>query len=413
MQISLRREWSKSRSSGSNKGDIARLMKVMIVPMAAMAETHGPVSRCRALAYGLKEAGFDVCTCMAKDVNYRAMDDIPNFDLDIPMPLGLPKAIATKTFPVAQRLGITSKKTVNSFDQVLFLTGNLDYKYLKKSVSSVRKAIQEDQPDIVYSEFNISAIIAAKKEGVSLYLTVSYPTQYAYACDSKLGRGLNKLLKELGLPRVEPPVGLFDWADQYFCMSIRELEPIDKPNVIYCGSLKSVVTNPPTTGKRNKIVVYMGNGTVSAKKMLSVITGAFTGSIYEVYVASAYLKEGSFGNIHVAPRWDFGRLLEEAVVFINHGGQNSIVDGLIHGVPQIVVPGKVFERRFNSKCLVDNQAGIAIEPQSFRAEDIREAVKSILEKPEIVDHAIMLGRKLSEAGGIQTVIKGIKELGIR
>ena len=101
------------------------------------------------------------------------------------------------------------------------------------------------------------------------------------------------------------------------------------------------------------------------------------------------------------------------MVFINHGGQNSIVDGLIHGVPQIVVPGKVFERRFNSKCLVDNQAGIAIEPQSFRAEDIREAVKSILEKPEMVDHAIMLGRKLSEAGGIQTVIKGIKELGIR
>lgn len=45
--------------------------------------------------------------------------------------------------------------------------------------------------------------------------------------------------------------------------------------------------------------------------------------------------------------------------------------------------------------------------------DIREAVKSILEKPEMVDHAIMLGRKLSKAGGIQTLIKGIKELEIR
>ena len=26
-------------------------MKILIVPMAAMAETHGPVSRCRVLAY--------------------------------------------------------------------------------------------------------------------------------------------------------------------------------------------------------------------------------------------------------------------------------------------------------------------------------------------------------------------------
>lgn len=46
-------------------------MKIMIVPMAAMAETHGPVSRCRVFTYGFKEAGFDVATCMAKDMNYR------------------------------------------------------------------------------------------------------------------------------------------------------------------------------------------------------------------------------------------------------------------------------------------------------------------------------------------------------
>ena len=195
-------------------------MKIMIVPMAAMAETHGPVSRCQALAYGFKEAGYDVATCMAKDMNYREMDEIPNYYLDIPMPLGLPKAIATKVFFLAQKLRVSSKKAVRSFDEVLFLTGNLDYKYLKKSVASIRKAIHEFKPDMVYSEFNISAIIAAKKEGLPLYITVSLPTQFAYAHNLKLARGLNRVLNELELPVVEAPVKLFDWEDKCFCMII-------------------------------------------------------------------------------------------------------------------------------------------------------------------------------------------------
>ena len=51
-------------------------MKILIVPMVAMAETSGPSSRCRLLAEGFRSEGFDVATCMAKDVNYKVMNGI-------------------------------------------------------------------------------------------------------------------------------------------------------------------------------------------------------------------------------------------------------------------------------------------------------------------------------------------------
>ena len=372
--------------------------------MAAMAETHGPVSRCQVLAYGFKEAGFDVATCMAKDMNYREMDEIPNYYLDIPMPLGLPKAIATKVFSLAQKFRVSSKKSVRSFDEVLFLTGNLDYQYLKKSVASIRKAIHEFKPDKVYSEFNISAIIAAKKEGLPLYITVSFPTQFAFAHNLKLARGLNRLLNELALPVVEAPVKLFDWADKCFCMSIIELEPIEKTNVVYCGSLNPV-TETPTPDKRDKILVYMGNGTVSAKRMLRVISDAFATSPYEVYIASAYLNKADIANIHVASRWDFEQLLDEAVLFINHGGQNSIASGLIHGVPQIIIPGKIFERQFNAKCISENKAGVVMAYQNFKADYLGEVAERIIDSREFSENAAALGKKLFEAGGMNTLVQ--------
>lgn len=171
------------------------------------------------------------------------------------------------------------------------------------------------------------------------------------------------------LPRVYSALQLFDWADKRFCPSIRELEPIEElkgeeDSICYCGTFKAaedIGSKKIGLSSRDKILVYMGNGTVSASKTLSVIQAAFAGSKYEVYLATSYLPEETIDNIHIAPRWDFSKLLDEALVYINHGGQNSIVDGLLHGVPQIMVPGKVFERKYNAESVADADAGIVID----------------------------------------------------
>ena len=385
-------------------------MKILLVPMAAMAETSGPSSRCRLLAESFAKAGAEVATCRAEDVNFKLFEGIRNFFLDVPMPMGLPAPIAKRMFPIAQKTGITARKKVDSFDQVLFMTGNLDYGYIKKSVASVRKAINEFHPDIVYSEFNISAMIAARIEGVLLCCTVSYPTQHEYANKPGLAKGLNRYLGEEGLPRVDSALHLFDLADKSFCPSIPELEPIKKPDVTFCGTLK-VGREYAHSGSRDKIVVYMGNGTVSAGKMKKVITGAFTGSKYEVYIASSYLEKEDAGNIHIAPRWDFEELLEEAVLFINHGGQNSMADGLIHGVPQIVVPGKVFERKYNAGCIEKNNAGALVTAGEFTSDVIRRKAEMLISSEEVRDNARRLGSKLLNAGGTETILREIRNMG--
>lgn len=380
-------------------------MKVLLVPMSAMAETAGPMSRCRLIAERLKSSDTEVATCIARDVNYREIEDVKNYSLDPSMPLGLPGFIASRTFPIAQKLGVTSHKRVNSFDEVLWLTGNIDYKYLKRSVKQIIDAIDTFKPEVVYSEFNISAIIAAKKRGIRLWTTVSYPTQHDHAHNEKLSKGLNRLLAELSMDRVESSLKLFDLADKRFCFSIKELEPFNDLGVVFCGSLKKV---EEVNGPRNKILVYMGNGTVSANRMFKVIKEAFRGTDQEVFLASSYLKEETVGNIHVAPRWDFDTLLDEAVLFINHGGQNSIVDGLLHGVPQVVVPGKVFERRYNAEKLTENNAGRWIESDEFTPDKILNIAGEVIGTEEMRKNARILGNKLMSAGGVDRIIETLK-----
>ena len=215
---------------------------------------------------------------------------------------------------------------------------------------------------------------------------------------------MNRYLQEKDLPQVNSVLELFDWADEGFCPSIHELEPIEKEKVTFCGALKKVSTPERL---RNKIVVYMGNGTVSAAMTEKEISKSFSSSEYEVYIASKYLTAKNKDNVHIAPHWDFNELLDEAVLFINHGGQNSVVDGLLHGVPQIIVPGKVFERRYNAVSVAKNKAGIIIPHRQFKADIIRSKAEKVIASEMLLRKATELGRKLSSQGGVDIIIKHI------
>ena len=387
-------------------------MRVLICSMSAMAETAGPYGRARALAESLKDSGIEIATCMAEDINYKPIDGVKNYYLEVPLPLGLPEPIAKRTFSLARKLGIMERKNVESFEDVLHFTGNIDYDYLCRSVENIRKAIRDFNPDIVYSEFNISAIIASKLEDRILYATISYPTQAQYASNPKHAKGLKRLLRENNLPDVDSSLDLFSWADESFVPSICELEPIDKDNVTFCGTWKNIGVdfnlnkndaNLTNSNSNNIILVYMGNGTISPKKMLKEIKNAFIDSGYDVYIASLALEKSDFDNIHVDKRWDFSMLLKQSVLFINHGGQNSIIDGFIYGVPQLVCPGKVFERIYNGKSVEKVNAGKMLGIDEFKSDIIRRESAKLIDDESFRENSKLLGDKLKSMEGVDSI----------
>ena len=373
--------------------------------MAAMAETGGPRGRSGLLVEKLKDAGIEVATCIAEDVNYKPINGVKNYYLEVPMPLGLPKFIAKRTFPVAQRLGIIEKKNVESFEDVLHFTGNSDYNYLVKSVGNIRDAINDFNPDIVYSEFNISSIIAAKLENKVLYTTISYPTQTDYASNIKYAAGVKKFLYENNLPEIKSTLDLFTWADESFVPSIHELEPINNENTSFCGTWKDV---DGESDYNDVILVYMGNGTISPRKMFNEIKSTFIDSGYEVYIASQSLEKLEYENIHVAKSWDFSKLLKEAVLFINHGGQNSIIDGLIYGVPQLICPGKVFERIYNAKSVERVKAGKMLGVTEFKSRNIIIESEKLINDKSYRENSKLIGDKLKSQKGIDCILETMR-----
>lgn len=380
-------------------------MNVLVVPMFALSRMGGPWSRAQSIAAALERAGHHVVLGMADDGNCVNPCVADTCRLPVPSPLGLPMAIASRTFPMAEKLGISGRKPVRSFEEVLWLTGALAYRYERESISALCDIIEAKRIDAVYSEYSLPAIIAAKALGVPVFGSFSYTTQTSYASDPSKADGVRQLVRELGLPAAESSLQLFDWLDRRFVPSCRELEPFEGESVEFVGFLREA----PKLGdaERDCIVAYLGAGSVPQRAIERVVTSALAGIPSRVYVAGCD-SERVEGAMHFAPRFDFSQLLRRARCFIHHGGQNSTMDAFAYGAPQVIVPGRVFERLYNAESV--EKAGAGVRLGAFTPEALRDACQRVVQDPSFAEATHSIRQSLASSGGAAHIEARISEL---
>ena len=381
-------------------------MRVLVAPLMAMAESAGPATRARALASAMASRGWKTTLCVPEGFRGTVPADVSPQPIRTPSPLGIPRTIGRKMFPLAQKLGLNRRVPITCFDDILKLTGNTNRRYLTRAVEQLRKIIQNGRFDAVYSEFNIASIIAAKTEGVPVFGSTSFPTQPSFASDPSSVTGLNRVLRSLSMDPVRSPENILLMPNVHFVPSCPELEPFPAESpVIFTGPFIDLPASTRDTS-RDAVVAYFGNGAVTSRRGFAVLAEALRGSGLDLYVAG--LPESHAAHLRTAPRFDFSELLPRTAIFVNHGGQNSMMDGIAYGSPQLICPGKVFERRFNAKAAERCGIGLSLEQSCFDVPTVRKTLEQLLEDAAAYRaSAESLRNRLSELGGMNRVIDSI------
>ena len=375
--------------------------------MVARSRMGGPWSRAQHVARAFRDGGHEVTLAWGDDGN--CADPIaPTLEIPVPSPLGLPEAIARHTFPLASRLGLMGRKPVRSFEEVLWLTGALDERYTRAAVDTLRAHMRASRPDVVYSEFSLAAVIAARAEGIPCVGSGSQPTTAAYASDPRKSGGIRRLLREMGMPAPASSLTVLEGMRRRFIPSCPTLEPRAGERAVYCGFLDE----PPalTATPRDCALVYLGAGSVPAG--VAVRAGRELAEALGCDVSVAGVPEAVHTarghTVRCAPRFDFSELLPRARVFVHHGGQNSMMDALSYEVPQVIVPGRVFERQFNAEAVESARCGLTVrEPKPAL---IARAARRLVDEPALTSGIRGLREELSSLGGAARIVREVEEL---
>jgi UDP:flavonoid glycosyltransferase YjiC (YdhE family) len=273
-------------------------------------------------------------------------------------------------------------------------------------VQHLRHVIRAFRPDVVFVVERPAAIVAARLENVTVFTTFGLPMGKSFAANPEYSKGVNGFLRAHHLPQVESVLDLYDWADRKVVPSSPDLEPLADDNVVYLGSFRSA--DKPTAAvpypQRKLVVAYTGLGGVSPARLIRALSEAFPGTEREIYLATREVKPFTSGALHVDGWFDFDELLPQALVYIHHGGQNSVTSGLIHGVPQIICPGKHYERQYNASSVERIRAGFSLDTKALTREKLRELVGELKGSLSYAQHASDAGRKLVDLGGLPRLL---------
>ena len=374
--------------------------------MLARSQMGGPWSRAQQIARAFLSRGHEVTLAWGKDGN--CVDPVAStFEIPVPSPLGLPEAIARHTFPLASRLGLMGRKPVHSFEEVLWLTGALDEHYTRAAVELLRTHMRARRPDVVYSEFNLAAVIAARAEGICCVGSGSQPTTASYASNPRKSAGIRRLLREMGMPAPASSLSILEGMKRRFIPSCPTLEPRAGERAIYCGFLDE----PPalTATRRDCALVYLGSGSVPAGVATRVRRQLSSALSCDVYVAGVpeAVSAAAGREVYCAPRLNFAELLPRARVMVHHGGQNSMMDALAYEVPQVVVPGRVFERQFNAEAVERTHCGLSV--RAPKPALIDEAALRLVDEPALTSGIRGVRDELSELGGTERIVREVEE----
>ncbi len=99
-------------------------------------------------------------------------------------------------------------------------------------------------------------------------------------------------------------------------------------------------------------------------------------------------------------------ILEQADVFITHGGMNSTSEGLYFGVPLVVMP-VVGDQLIVANRIEELGAGLQLNRQELDASILRNTTEQVLSNSSFREKSLEIGKSLRDSGGYKKAIEAI------
>jgi UDP:flavonoid glycosyltransferase YjiC (YdhE family) len=363
-------------------------MKVLCIVFSPATGTFGSLTRILALAREFSSRGDEVLFCASGNVS--AMIQKKKFSVRImPVPtlFGLPRIISRILEKRSQhvKLPVREGREFGSVWFIFGLTGMLNVRFLSRLVNAQLKVIEEFKPDIVVTEMDPGAYLSARIAHIPLVTTFAKISHHGTGSFfwRKTRKLMNGILRSHGAAEILDPEELMSGGQANEILAIIPSVPAldgsaEKKNVVYVGNILEPVRDARPTfsaapGNRY-IFVYTGTGSFPVDPLKRVLPAAFEGlkGVECLVAAESISKEEKIGNVFFAPWIPVTEILGQCDLVICHGGLNTITQSVAEGVPLIVFPGPIFERRYNAKMLEQCGAGVMGELADFNPRWIRE-----------------------------------------
>jgi MGT family glycosyltransferase len=168
----------------------------------------------------------------------------------------------------------------------------------------------------------------------------------------------------------------------------------------------------PSRPDRKLVFVSLGTAATGWKEFFPMCVEAFGNTEWDVVIATGdHLDPAELGELpenveasrHV-PQLD---VLSHADLFVTHGGMNSVMESLYHGVPMVVLP-QMSEQRANALRVEELGLGTFLARDKATVDSLRNAAKAVDGDPSVGERVRAAQREMRELDGSKIAADAIE-----
>ena len=398
-------------------------MRLLIPLFSPVTGTWGGLTRVVAIAEAAKSAGHKVAFCASGYLEVALRKHGYEVYATPPTTMfGLPASISRLLERRSQRVSVPVKpgKSVGNIWLVLLISGMARSSYLRRLVEEEIKAASTFQADKLFTDLDPGAFLTSAVTGLPVAFTYTHiATHGSGTWPWKLmRRAIAPVLRSYGLPALTPDELCFGESVLKIIPSIPELDDADSGrfDVRYVGHLlgpiqptaDATATEFQVEVGRRYVFAYVGTGSISLDTLQNVLPQVFpsNGNLTCLVGAQSIDRAYKLGAVEFHPYVPAEVVLPLCDWTICHGGQNTIIQSLLHGVPLIIFPGPIFERRYNARKVEEAGAGLMGEVNEFTVEWLQASFEH---QRKYASQAAALGERIRSYGGASAALEAISK----
>ncbi|MEM0962572.1 MAG: glycosyltransferase [Bacteroidota bacterium] len=369
---------------------------------------HGHTNRLLPVSEALRQRGATVAWAgYASTLAGRLPDDIPLFAL----------TAEEHTF----HEGVRAANQSRGFSRYQSLLEDVIPTLTGAMLAELEPVLRTFRPDVVVADQHaLAAAIAAQRHalpwvtwaapsGVADF-SATYPTATA-----QHGAALESLAKRFD---AAPPIDLSPWLTitpitrAFVPGSVRE-GPIAFVGPTLASTRPSVAFPWDQLAETPRVLVTFGTINVDlAGRLLREAIEAFRGWRGQAIISGpTHIVSDVPPNVILQERLPVLQLMPHVNAVMCHGGYNTVVEALSHGVPLVLAP-IADDQPFNTKLAVESGAAVRLKFSRARASTILKSIEEVVTNQTYRDAAGVLRSSFEAAGGAELAASLIESIEI-
>lgn len=322
-------------------------------------------------------------------------------------PIWLPKAVGAPS-------------PTYSFAEILIRFGYLDAEGLMGLVRGWQALFDRQKPELVFFDYAPTGLIASRGYGFKKVVVGSgfyvppaiHPMPNMRYWETVSGDRLqkaedrvvgcvNKVLARFGQKPIRALYELFD-ADKSLIFSYPPLDHYpQRTNGNYVGILEAPDTaRTPDwpNGKNARIFAYLKPEHEGFDAIMQVLSNSdHAVLVYAHNVPAKFVSRYSNETTRISREpYDIHLMAEQADLFVNHAGHDTLSHGLLAGKPLLLLPMQL-EQALMAKRVVDMGAGLSVAPNT-QARQLEKYLETVLHDPSFAAKARMFRETYANRG---------------